>query len=131
MAKSKNKHKHKVHQPQKLITQIQARKAMEEYCKKNAVEQLIETRVSNTRWRAFYIAAWAVHEAFGIGEQRLLEKFVPALEDVSKQYEEWSKGDNQFYADRKLEEVIQQICPSQLVHIGDGVLDLDDGSYIE
>lgn len=131
MAKSKNKHKHKVHQPQKFITQIQARKAMEEYCKKNAVEQMVEMRVSNTRWRAFYIAAWAVHEAFGIGEQRLLEKFFPALVSVSEQYAKWSEGGNSYYADRKLEEVIKQICPSQEFTIGDGVLDLDDGSYIE
>lgn len=131
MAKTKNKNKRKVHQPQKYITRLQAKQAMVEHFKKNAVEEIIAKRVFTSRQREMYLAILAIHEAFGIGEYRILSKFVPAMMKAHELYGEWSRDDNEFYADQKLAELVKRICPSQEFTIGDGVLSLDNGEYIE
>ena len=67
--------------------------------------------------RAMWVACIATHRAFGIGEKRFFEKFVPEFKKVTDYYDHCAEADIE-YADIKLEQLVKEFLPNEDVHIG-------------
>ena len=118
--------KRKVHQPKPLIQRINTRKIIENHIAQQAVKEEIFTETK----RALYFSVIALNLGLNIGELRILRDFVPAMNWIERQYIEWQKAGGTYYADKKTEEMVKKIMPSQDVTIGHDVLVLNDGTVI-
>lgn len=87
------------------IRKMQARKAAAEFTKSRAEEKAAVTAAE----RALWISLVAIHEAFGIGKDRIFRDYLPAFQKVSQEYEKRLREVDRDYADGKLEQEMKAI----------------------
>lgn len=121
MAKRKN-----YHQPQPLINQINARRAVENRLANQAIQEKIESEAKIMG----FLCMEAIHDAWGIGEERMLRDFIPALGRAKDRYKA-EKAVDRYYANEKLRQRVAKILPSQVFTVGEDVLILDDGTVLK
>ena len=118
--------KKKYHQPQPLIKQINARRAVENRLADEAIQEKIESEAKIMG----FLCMEAIHDAWGVGEKRFLRDFIPALGRAKDRYKT-EKAVDRYYANEKLRQRVAKILPSQVFTVGEDVLILDDGTVLK